>query len=171
MNIKSDNIRPEFKIVHYIYDIKFWLAPFSISLKEHSVFRAFKLVSDIIAKNIFLQYKENSLLSEWMEINEMENVGIFFFHSFSGIIITPSFVASKELEAKIISDLLSSSTIVKDLNSANKKFYLQLYIDTKFYLVDQSEQNFLNLGPFYNVSEEMPIYGPHINKFIEVNII
>jgi hypothetical protein len=159
---KLDDIRSEFKIVHYIYSIKFWLAPFSISLKEHSVFRAFKLVYDITAKNISLQYKKNSLLFEWMKINGMKNVGILFFHFFPGIIITLSFVASKELKAKIISDLLSSSAIVKDLDSANKEFSLQLYTDTKFYLVDQSKQNFLNLEPFHNVLEEMPVYGPHI---------
>jgi hypothetical protein len=106
-----------------------------------------------------------------MEINGMENVGILFFHSFSKITIIPSFVASKELKAKIISDLLSSSAIVKDLNSANKEFYLQLYANTKFYLVDQLLQNFVNLGLFYNVSEEMLVYGPHINKFIEIDII
>jgi hypothetical protein len=111
-------------MIYYIYGIKSWLAPFSILLKEHSVFRAFKLISDITAKNISLQYKKNSLLCEWMEINGMENVGILFFHSFSGITIIPSFVAPKELEAKIISDLLSSSAIVKNLDSANKKFYL-----------------------------------------------
>jgi hypothetical protein len=111
------------------------LAPFSISLKEHSIFRAFKLVSDITAKNISLQYKENSLLFEWMEINGMKNVGIFFFHSFPRITITLSFVAPKELKARIISDLLSSLAIVKNLDSANKEFYLQLYVNTKFYLI------------------------------------
>jgi hypothetical protein len=134
------------------------LAPFSILLKEYSIFRAFTLVSDIIAKNISLQYKENSLLSEWMEINGMENVGILFFHFFSGITIILSFVAPKELKAKIISDLLSSLAIVKDLDSANKEFYLQLYVNTKFYLVDQFKQKFLNLEPFYNISEELPFY-------------
>jgi hypothetical protein len=70
-------------------------------LKEYSVFRAFKLISDITEKNISLQYKENSLSFEWMEINEIENVGILFFHFFLGITITLSFVALKELKTKI----------------------------------------------------------------------
>jgi hypothetical protein len=60
---------------------------------------------------------------------------------------------------------------VKNLDSINKEFYLQLYADTKFYLVDQPSSNFVNLGPFYSVPEELPVYGPLINKFIEVDII
>jgi hypothetical protein len=53
--------------------------PFSVFLKEHSIFRTFKLNS---AKNISLFYKESSLCDGWFGINKMANVGILFFIHF-----------------------------------------------------------------------------------------
>ena len=168
---KSDAIRSVFKMIHYIHSIKSWVEPFSISLKGHSVFRAFQLVSDNMAKNISLMYKENSLCSQWLRIDGNANVGIFIFQAFSVVTMNPLLVTPKDLEARIISDLLCSPAIVKDLDAANKEWYLQLYADSKFYLVDLSSSNFFNLGPFYAVPEEPVVYGPNINKFIEVDTI
>jgi hypothetical protein len=38
-------------------------------------------------------------------------------------------------------------------------------------LVGSLLSNFFKLGPFYIISEELIVYQPHINKFIDINII
>jgi hypothetical protein len=95
-------------MVHFIYAIKSWMEPFSVSFKEHSMFRAFKLDQNLPAKNISLLYKESSLCDGWLEINEMANVGILFFHFFSEVTINPNLVEPKDLDRNIIMDLLNT---------------------------------------------------------------
>jgi hypothetical protein len=121
-------------MVHFIHAIKSWMELFSVSLKEHSIFRAFKLNQNIPAKNISLCYKESSLCNEWLEIN-VTNVGILLFHSFPEFTMNPNLVEPKELNRNTIMNLLNISAIVKDLDVQNKEWYLNLYSNSKFYLV------------------------------------
>jgi hypothetical protein len=57
------------------------------------------------------------------------------------------------------------------LDVKNKERYLNLYLNSKFYLVGSLLSNFFKLGPFYIVPEKPIVYQPHINKFIDVDII
>jgi hypothetical protein len=77
-----------------------------------------------------------------VEIYIIANARIFFFHSFSELLIFFNLINLKELNKNIILDLLNTLVIVKNLKLI--KFYSNLYINSKFHLIQQFLANFSN---------------------------
>jgi hypothetical protein len=82
---KSEEIRPTFHQVQYVYSFKTWFSTYGISMKDHSQFRAFQLNYDVTANNVALFYKQSSLDISWNGLNSASIFGILLFHKFSHV--------------------------------------------------------------------------------------
>jgi hypothetical protein len=123
-------------------------------MKDHSQFRAFQLNYDVTANNVALFYEQSSLDISWNGLNSASIFGILLFHKFSHVTNMLHLLDPQNLDVNLIQNLLNNTSITQSLNVQNKKFYLHLLADTKFYLDQISKVSIFSLGPFFEVQIE-----------------
>jgi hypothetical protein len=158
-------------MVQTCFAIKDWIKYFGISLKGHSVFRAFSLLQETNIGNVSLFYKQSSLDQSWIGLQDNSLLGILIFESFPEVDDGPDQIQPLELDIVLINKLLHTNSITEHLDIHNKEYYLQLQSNTKCFLVSVEKQSFLSYGTYYDNYISTIVAPPNITTFIDIDVI
>ena len=127
-----DSTRPEWEMVHAVYDFKSVLKPCTCSISGYSKARAFKFIK--YEDNVAMFHKESSLDEQWRGLPSDNNRGILLFHNIPPSDLTIAAKSTNPLDEKVLDNILKDSNLIDPLSYQSKSFFTTLHSGMHFIL-------------------------------------
>ena len=126
-----DSTRPEWEMVHAVYDFKNVLRPCTTYITGYSKARAFKFVKH--EQNVAMFHKESSLDVQWRGLPSDNSRGILLFQDIPPVDISFNAKVVKHLDIKVIETIMKCDNLFQPLSQRSRTFITQLKTGNSFF--------------------------------------